>query len=193
MKIGIISDIHGDLSALVTALDRLDRVHQVDRILCAGDLVGRGPKEEAVVQTIRERAIPTVLGNHDEWAYGMQPEQRAFLRGLPVDWQADVSGIRLFMTHGKPGNNMWGMYPERVSPNVVDLMLDSLKADILITGHTHIPMCIRGDMRMIINPGSLYTFASRRPSSHTYGVLSVPDRQFWLYDLLGPVDKPLPL
>ena len=40
MKIGIISDVHGDYTALTTALERLENEHHVDQILCAGDLVG---------------------------------------------------------------------------------------------------------------------------------------------------------
>ena len=74
MKLGLIADIHGDYAALQTALDRLDNYHHVDEILCAGDLVGRGPEQEKVVERIRRaQAIPTVKGNHDEWAYGFEP------------------------------------------------------------------------------------------------------------------------
>lgn len=43
-----------------------------NEILCAGDLVGRGPGQEKVVEVIRQRNIPTVKGNHDEWAYGFE-------------------------------------------------------------------------------------------------------------------------
>ena len=77
MKIGIIADVHGDHSALKTALERLDTIHQVDHILCAGDLVGRGPEQEQVVELVRQRGIPTVKGNHDEWAYGVSSAEIA--------------------------------------------------------------------------------------------------------------------
>ena len=65
MDIGIVSDIHGDHIALGAALDRLEQQHQVDLIVCPGDLVGRGPAPDRVVTMIRERGIPAVLGNHD--------------------------------------------------------------------------------------------------------------------------------
>ncbi len=42
MNVGIISDVHGDYTALEMALDRLETYHHVDQILCAGDLVGTG-------------------------------------------------------------------------------------------------------------------------------------------------------
>ena len=108
MNIGIISDIHGDYAALETALDRLDNYHKVDHILCAGDLVGRGPNPDRVVEVIRERNIPTVLGNHDEWNYSLSQENKAFLKALPIDWEGEFVGLNVFMCHGKPGNNIWG-------------------------------------------------------------------------------------
>jgi len=183
MNIGIISDIHGDYAALEMALDRLDNVHHVDQILCAGDLVGRGPEPERVVQEIRQRAIPTVLGNHDEWSYALSPESKAYLKSLPVDWEGEYAGCRIFMCHGKPGNNIWGLYRNHVSDTLLNIMLRSLGADVLIVGHTHVPMYIRVKNGSVINPGSVYTFENMRPSSHTYGVLRLPEQTFDLYDL----------
>ncbi len=183
MKIGIIADIHGDYSALTTALDRLDSVHQVDYILCAGDLIGRGPEQEKVVELIRQRGIPSVKGNHDDWAYGMTGEIAEYLEELPVDWQGNFGGFNIFMCHGKPGNNIWGLYRDHVSDTLLNMMLDSLDADVLIVGHTHMPMFIRVANGVVINPGSLYTFDSMRVTSHTYGVLHLPELNFDLYDV----------
>lgn len=193
MKIGIISDIHSDGAALEQALYRLETVHHVQHILCAGDLVGRGSEPDRVLRLVRSRQLTVVQGNHDGWAYGLSDDDLAYLRDLPLDWRGEIEGCRIFMTHGKPGNNMWGLYEEHISRDVVDLMLASLAADVLIAGHTHQPMCLRGRHSVIVNPGSLYTFASRRPSSHTYGVLDVPSTDFALYDLLGSPEEALPL
>ena len=191
MNIGIISDIHGDLAALKTVLERFDKFHKVDRVLCAGDLVGRGPEPDEVVTLIRERKIPTVRGNHDEWFYGLSPENTAFLKALPLDWQGEFEGRGIFMCHGKPGNNIWGLYRDHISDTLLNMMLDSLDVDVLITGHTHLPMCIRVQHGFVINPGSLYTFNNMRTSSHTYGVLHLPKVAFDLYDLKQTPDKPL--
>ena len=129
MKIGIIADIHGDYSALKSALDRLDSVHQVDHILCAGDLIGRGPEQEQVVDLIRQRDIPTVKGNHDEWAYGVSSSDIAdYLEDLPINWQKSFDGYNVFMCHGKPGNNIWGLYRDHVSDTLLNMMLGSLDA-----------------------------------------------------------------
>src|SRR5262245_17076252 len=101
MKLGIIADIHGDYAALTTALERLDHFHQVDHILCAGDLVGRGPEQEKVVELIRTRNIPTVKGNHDEWGNDFAAENVNFLDDLPINWQKRFDGYNVFMCHGK--------------------------------------------------------------------------------------------
>jgi putative phosphoesterase len=183
MQIGIISDIHGDLRALDTALDRLENHHHVQHILCAGDLVGRGPEGNGVVTRIRERGITTVKGNHDEWDHGLDPENAAFLRTLPMDWRGKFGSVSVFMCHGKPGNNLWGLYRDHISNTLLDMMLASLKVDVLITGHTHVPLFARVGRGCAINPGSLYTFKSARSSSHTYGVLDLSSLAFDVYDI----------
>ena len=191
MKIGLIADIHGDYAALQIALDRLDNVHQVDEILCAGDLVGRGPEQEKVIELIRSRGIPTVKGNHDEWAYGFSSPNASFLEELPINWEKRYDGYKVFMCHGKPGNNVWGLYRDHVSNTLLNMMLDSLDADVLVVGHTHVPMYIKVANGCVINPGSLYTFHSTRVTSHTYGILHMPSMQFELFDLTGEPMKPV--
>ncbi len=192
MRIGIISDIHADYDALKDVLNRLDQHHRVDRILCAGDLVGRGPEPDRVVELIRTWNIPVARGNHDEWVYGLRDENTRYLQSLPLDWQGELAGIALYMCHGKPGNNIWGMYKDHLSKTYLKMVLRSLKADVLITGHTHTPLHLRTKRGCLVNPGSLYTFKSSRASSHSYGILSLPDLSFKVYDAsLGCGGHPL--
>jgi putative phosphoesterase len=165
-------------------MNRLTAVHEVDQILCAGDLVGRGPEQNKVVDTIRTQAIPTVRGNHDEWFSGLSPENSSYLKKLPLDWRGTFQGINLYMTHGKPGNNLWGLYRDHVSDTLLNMMLKSLRAEVLITGHTHVPMYIRVEQGCVVNPGSIYTFKNTRASSHSYGVLNLPQMTFDLYDVV---------
>lgn len=192
MKIGIISDIHGDYGALETVLNHFENHHRVDHILCAGDLIGRGKEPERVVRLIRERAIQTVRGNHDEWFDGLSSESARYMRSLPLDWRGSFLGVNIYMCHGKPGNNIWGLYRDHVSDTLLNMMLTSLDAHVLITGHTHVPMCMRVQQGYLLNPGSLYTFANLRPSSHTYGVLALPNLDFTLYDVTAAPDQPVP-
>lgn len=182
MKIGVISDIHGDFATLSKVLNKLDNIHQVQHIVCAGDLVGRGPAEDQVVEAIRARDIPTVRGNHDEWFYPIADDNTNFLNSLPVDLRLSLCGLDIFMCHGKPGSNMWGLYRDHISDTLLNMMLESLAVDVLITGHTHVPLFAQVDNGIVINPGSLYTFSSSRETSHSYGVLDVLNMDFTLYD-----------
>ncbi len=182
MKVGIISDVHGDYATLDVTLDKLHAQHEVSHILCAGDLVGRGPQQNQVVECIREHEIITVRGNHDEWFYGISNENAAYLKSLPVDWRGELGETQVYMCHGKPGNNMWGMYRDHLSETYLNMVLRSLKVEVLVTGHTHVPLFMRVDSGVLLNPGSLYTFHSTRQTSHTYGVLNLNDLSFSLYE-----------
>jgi putative phosphoesterase len=182
MRIGIISDIHGDYVTLERTLNKLQQEHRVSGILCAGDLVGRGPEQNRVVELHRQLGIPTVRGNHDEFFYGLSKENAAFLKALPLEWRGEIGGRRFFMCHGKPGNNMWGMYRDHISDTYLNMMMKALKVDVLITGHTHVPLFVQVEAGCVVNPGSLYTFESGRDTSHTYGVLDVDTMAFELFD-----------
>ena len=141
---------------------------------------------------IRQREIVTVRGNHDEWFYNISDDNMAFLKALPLDWQSEFEGIHVFMCHGKPGNNIWGLYRDHLSNTLLNMMLDSLNVDVMITGHTHMPMYVQVERGCLINPGSLYQFKNTRSSSHTYGVLHLPEVQFELFDLAMSPDQVVP-
>ena len=51
MRIGVVADIHGNLAALDAALEAL-RAAGIDRLACAGDLVGYGPMPNECVEVI---------------------------------------------------------------------------------------------------------------------------------------------
>jgi putative phosphoesterase len=190
MQIGIISDVHADYAVLEDVLDRFAKHHNVDQILCAGDLVGRGPEPDRVVDLVRAHRIPVARGNHDEWLYGLRQENRQYLRSLPLNWQGMLAGKAVYMCHGKPGNNMWGMYRDHLSATYLKMVLRSLKADVLVTGHTHLPLHMMTEWGCLVNPGSLFTFKCSRASSRTYGVLSLPDLSFQVYDASARCGEP---
>jgi predicted phosphodiesterase len=64
MRLAIISDIHGNLEALRAVLADIDR-SRIDAVACLGDNVGYGPEPEEVVTLLRQRQIPSVMGNHE--------------------------------------------------------------------------------------------------------------------------------
>jgi diadenosine tetraphosphatase ApaH/serine/threonine PP2A family protein phosphatase len=62
--VAVISDIHANLPALEAVLDEIDGLG-IGHILCCGDIVGYGPHPRECVELLRERKIPSVMGNHD--------------------------------------------------------------------------------------------------------------------------------
>jgi predicted phosphodiesterase len=65
MRLAILSDVHGNLTALDAVLADIER-RVPDRVLHGGDLVLMGAQPAQVVDRIRELGCPGVLGNTDE-------------------------------------------------------------------------------------------------------------------------------
>ena len=63
MKYAIISDVHADPAALEKVLVDAERCG-AEKVVCAGDVVGYGPDPTGAIRILRERGIPTVMGNH---------------------------------------------------------------------------------------------------------------------------------
>jgi predicted phosphodiesterase len=71
MRYAIISDIHANPAALEKVLADSAR-YGVEKIVCAGDLVGYGPDPTRVVRIVRECGIVAVMGNHDAAVVGLR-------------------------------------------------------------------------------------------------------------------------
>lgn len=64
MKIALFSDIHANLPALQAVLADIDN-RKPDAVYCLGDLVGYNTWPNEVVNTVRGRGIPCIVGNYD--------------------------------------------------------------------------------------------------------------------------------
>lgn len=85
--VAVISDIHANLPALKAVLAEIDGLG-IERILCCGDIVGYGPHPRECVQLIRERSIPSVLGNHD--LYTIQLSRNPAARDFEEELRANM-------------------------------------------------------------------------------------------------------
>ncbi len=109
-KIAVISDVHGNLSALEAVLDDI-RGRGIDLIYNLGDLVGKGAHSDVAVDRCREVCQKIVRGNWDEmvtnpsdhaevqWSQQqLGAEQLAYLRALPntIDFWLSGKRVRLF-------------------------------------------------------------------------------------------------
>lgn len=67
MKLGVITDIHNNLTALRAVVERLNQT-KCDKIICCGDIIGIGPYPEETVQYMMQ--IPNLIavrGNHEKY------------------------------------------------------------------------------------------------------------------------------
>ena len=69
MKYGIVSDVHGNLPALQSALHMCAEM-KVDEIFFLGDAVGYGASPNQCITLIRREASAFIAGNHDFGAVG---------------------------------------------------------------------------------------------------------------------------
>jgi putative phosphoesterase len=167
MKLGLISDIHGDPVALELAWSHLT-IMGADRIVCAGDLVGYGPFPDRVSAFLREHQIASVRGNHDRWALERGPgvpdsfgggtpgtETLEHLRSLPFNLIVPHGRTIAVVVHGSPRSDMEFVNRGSHVPDVLREDLAELGCDLLVVGHTHRPMWFRCPEGLAINPGSV--------------------------------------
>lgn len=67
MNVAVISDPHGNLTALDAVLAELDATGPFDEIVMAGDFAAGGPFPAECIERIRERGYQAVRGNTDEF------------------------------------------------------------------------------------------------------------------------------
>ncbi|MBV1853632.1 metallophosphoesterase family protein [Catellatospora tritici] len=113
-RIALISDVHGNLTALEAVLDDID-ARGITRIFNLGDYVGKGPRGREVVDLCRERCEVNILGNWDDflpdpsrtfdspalawWLGQLSPGQGEWLRALPFSHDFVISGRRVRLFH----------------------------------------------------------------------------------------------
>ncbi|MCX5656589.1 MAG: metallophosphoesterase family protein, partial [Planctomycetota bacterium] len=71
--LAIISDIHSNTEALTAVLADI-AARGIEQIVCLGDVVGYGPEPCQCVDLVRQRAMFTLMGNHD-YAVMFEPSQ----------------------------------------------------------------------------------------------------------------------
>lgn len=172
MRVAILSDVHSNLAALRAVLDDMP---EVDEILCAGDVVGYAAEPNEVIQLLKEVGARCVMGNHDHACLyrritGMNElaatavfwtnkrltgESISFLRSLPERLELKLSGHKIFMVHGSPRDPLWEYVFPDISNSMLFELMKGVDADLVILGHTHVPMQRMILGKLVLNPGGV--------------------------------------
>ena len=160
MLVGIVSDVHCNALALRRALD--DLTGRVDRVLLAGDALLQYRFSDEVIEAVREHDITYVVGNHEMtlFKHGQRALEAPNVRRNNVEFVADaptridtrMSGKRVLMVHASPFEP-YDEYLYLSNPHLA--RCGDVDADILVLGHTHVPMATRVGKVLVVNPGSL--------------------------------------
>ena len=158
MRYAIMSDIHANPQALERVLDDAARCG-VEQVVCAGDVVGYGPDPVGTVRILRERNIPTVMGNHDAAVanyFGtgsmigsaqagvarhrveLEEDDLAWIRSLPYVYLGD--GIEVAHANFYEPMNMRYIHDQF---DARDSILNGRGARIQFVGHTHLEALYR--------------------------------------------------
>ena len=197
MKLGIISDVHGNAASLDRALALMPHV---DEVLCAGDLVSSFRFSNEVVARLREIGARVVLGNHDldvlaphgervRASAATDPTLLRWLAEQPERLDTQINGRRVTMFHAVPEPPYGYVYAE--TPRMQQW--SGLGADFVIYGHTHRALLHRVDDTLVINPGSAgQPRDARNGFRSSFAVLDTQSGEVLIQTYDDPVYRPRP-
>lgn len=164
MKIGFVSDIHCNVEGLRAALDRMA---DCDEVVCAGDVMFQYRFSNDLVELLESAGVRSIVGNHDKTilhvpnhplraSASIEPRRLVYLAELPEQLTLDVAGVRILVAHGAPWDPPGAIEATYVYPQDTPRLerMREVEADVVVLGHTHVPMAERVASRLIVNPGS---------------------------------------
>jgi len=179
MRIALIGDVHANLPALEAVLQHAHR-HHVDEVWGVGDWVGNGAFPDEVVQSLQQHGVKAVIGNYDlsvlkveakrakwgqdgppenwqpaAWAYDrLSEESREYVRSLPPEMRLEVQGRHILLTHASPASQDESLTDHTPVTRLHELA-QVAAADVVVVGHTHVPMARKVGRVWFINTGSV--------------------------------------
>ena len=181
MKIALISDIHGNFVSLEAVLNDLAQI-DVDCTVCLGDFATLGPQPHEVIIRMQEITCAHVMGNHDSYlldptlinGYMKAPwfaetvhwcldqlssDDMAFLGTLKTSIEIPLAkegedDALLLCVHGSPYSNT-DLILATTPEHELDEMLNGIKHQVIVGGHTHIQMMRQHNGMILVNTGSV--------------------------------------
>jgi diadenosine tetraphosphatase ApaH/serine/threonine PP2A family protein phosphatase len=153
MRIGIFSDVHGNLEALQAVITAYQHA-QIDRYICLGDTVGYGANPNECCQIVRDLAHLVILGNHDaacsgrmstEWfnaaaRVAVEGHQR-MLDSVHLSWLAQlpyrIEHADMLFCHGSPYQQEEFFYVVDEADVEAIMQHGAAHQPLIFVGHTH--------------------------------------------------------
>lgn len=181
MRVAALYDIHGNLPALESVLEEVQRL-SVDQIIVGGDVLC-GPMQVDCIERLRALSVPVhyLMGNSDReviaarggnqnkklplfaqemhsWsARQLAPEHEQWIAGWPktVTLQIPTLGTVLFC-HATPRDDN-EIFVARTDETRLLPIFDAAKADVVVCGHTHMQFDRMVGKTRVVNAGSVGT------------------------------------
>jgi predicted phosphodiesterase len=181
MRVALVSDVHGNLTALEAVVADL-QARGADLVVHGGDLALMGPRPAEVVDRIRELGWPGVVGNTDELLWRPEeherqlerapelarllelifdayaPDTRERLGEERVGWLRALPPVHrtgeLAVLHAQPGD-LWRAPMPDATDDELSRTYEPLAAGRVGYGHIHRPFARRPDGLIVANAGSV--------------------------------------
>ena len=182
MRLAVLSDIHGNLTAFEAVLADLKSVVAPDLVVHGGDLAANGARPAEIVDAIRDLGWPGVCGNTDEmlWRpellselelkaptkhglrrvlfHDIAPTTCELLGAGRVDWLRSLpkawctDGYAVF--HASP-DNLWRAPLADAPDRDFVAAYGAVKSKTITYGHIHRPFIMKIGKRTVVNSGSV--------------------------------------
>ena len=169
MKIGILSDLHGNFDATYSVLNSANQ-KGVSLLFILGDLVGYYFETQKILKILRKWKCHYVIGNHEKLLRDydgrkkenlsfyytkrfLTKKQLDFLYNFPDELSLKVQEKQFYLCHSNPYHNNEYLYPS-MKQKIIK-RFENRYEDIVIYGHTHYQFLCKDNKKIILNPGSV--------------------------------------
>jgi putative phosphoesterase len=180
MRIAVVSDIHGNLTAFEAVLADL-RETRPDLVLHGGDLADAGSSPVQIIDHVRDLGWPGVVGNTDEMLFAPEifedfassrphlnsiwtaaREMAAFTREVVGEerlaWLRDLPRMQIrdsvALVHASPETPWRSPMPD-ASNGELDAVYTVLGKPVVVYGHIHLPYIRTLSTMVVANSGSV--------------------------------------
>ena len=180
MIVLVISDVHGNYHALDSVMKEV----KYDVMVCCGDIVVDYPFPQQCIRALKESCAHICIGNNDyNVAYDQKAsdtirqkyahlakdldrntdltaelisdDAKKFLRRLPRECRFVLDGVSFYMNHTVPHLSIHHYLDKSTPESKLVEYYQDIQADVIVTGHTHLPYVKNFEDKILVNPGSI--------------------------------------